>query len=425
MSGKSSKAKKALPSSASLAVQDSASATPIQKAAFDPLQAQGTSVQQLPSFYHFTLPLTMSSSSTSSRPPHSGLGSLSASASISVSTPPTTRQLPTPATTQRRKSNRLLTRGATRQKVKSVPVPGLHVVSPQTGLQSAATTSSGGSIPTTVHPRPPPPPVASTSTGLKRKIEEEEIEAAAVDVLIGLPGITKQSLESMLKVANLLTASDPMHKLILSYVNNGHRHSFGMEVMNIVQFIREDDNLDFDKDPKFDNQFRMMLWHGTTPAAAAAILQEGFQTPIPKRQMFGTGIYFADQASKSANYCCIPHTIYHNEGDIGYLFLCDVLLGKTYNAKQPHHEYTAPPTATSRNGETLYFDSVKCTGEYIPDASENVYCGGSLMPIGKAVRNTLYPTYSVVHNEYVVYSAEKVKPKFLVKIKFRSSRFTN
>ncbi|ODM92984.1 Poly [ADP-ribose] polymerase 1 [Orchesella cincta] len=272
---------------------------------------------------------------------------------------------------------------------------------------------------------PPPPSIPTVTSGRKRRRPNGQIDPTAVDILIELPGIKKRNIRSHFFVARHVTESDPMHANILTYINNGQRHSYGIEVMDIVRVIRDEDNVEFDQDPNFNNQFRMLLWHGTTDDAVSSILMDGFKPPDLNGQMFGTGIYFADRASKSTNYCTFPHTIHQKAGEIRYLLLCDVLLGKTYNARYSHNNFTEPPTATTRSGETLYFDSVKCTGEYIPDEQENVFCKGSLMPIGKTVDNTTFQTYSVVHNEYVVYSGDKVKPKYLVKIKFCSSPITN
>lgn len=125
-----------------------------------------------------------------------------------------------------------------------------------------------------------------------------------------------------------------------------------------------------------------MLWHGTKAAFVAAILESGLQLPANNFQMFGSGIYFADRISKSANYCGSPCLqggtfcpVNQQDADIGYLFLCDVLLGQILGSTAAMNHLTAPPTG---------FDSVKGTGKLIPDPEWNKVDNGCTWPLGKA-----------------------------------------
>lgn len=110
-------------------------------------------------------------------------------------------------------------------------------------------------------------------------------------------------------------------------------------------------DFEFEHDEDKAAKFRMMLWHGTKSDCVAKILQSGIQNPPAKNQMFGTGIYFADRVSKSAQYC--PNTqkptapVAETEG---YLFLCDVLVGKMFNARKARNDATSPPSYVTKRG---------------------------------------------------------------------------
>ncbi len=164
----------------------------------------------------------------------------------------------------------------------------------------------------------------------------------------------------------------------------------------------------------------MMLWHGTKPTRVAPILRDGFRCPQTGNQMFGKGVYFTDRISKSAQYCnqnvycAIP-----NPGEIGYLFLCEVTIGECYNAKNAKKTYQSAPTVTRNDGSVITFDSVKCTGENVPDRQQQREIDGIIWPLGPTIKNTRFPTYTLSYNEFIVYNPEMVKIKYLVKVLFK------
>jgi len=63
-----------------------------------------------------------------------------------------------------------------------------------------------------------------------------------------------------------------------------------------------------------------LKFYGTTAQACNDIIQSGFRLPISKGQMFGPGIYFASESSKSAQ------ELYTKGSNM--LLVCEVLLGK-------------------------------------------------------------------------------------------------
>jgi len=70
----------------------------------------------------------------------------------------------------------------------------------------------------------------------------------------------------------------------------------------------------------------MLLWHGSRLTNFVGILSQGLRIAPPEAPvsgyMFGKGVYFADMASKSANYCFTNH-----QNNTGILLLCEVALG--------------------------------------------------------------------------------------------------
>ncbi len=84
----------------------------------------------------------------------------------------------------------------------------------------------------------------------------------------------------------------------------------------------------------------MQLWHGTKAANLLSIMSQGFM--IPKRggsiaitgRMFGDGLYFSDQSTKSLNYA----TGFWGGGRAArsFMLLNDVAMGKAYTPRGPH-----------------------------------------------------------------------------------------
>jgi len=62
-----------------------------------------------------------------------------------------------------------------------------------------------------------------------------------------------------------------------------------------------------------------LLWHGTKYGAVTEILHTGFRLPTHDNSMFGRGLYFASDSSKSWQYS-------HKHGS-NVILLCDVALG--------------------------------------------------------------------------------------------------
>ena len=114
-------------------------------------------------------------------------------------------------------------------------------------------------------------------------------------------------------------------------------------------------------------------FHGT--AAADMIVEKGFRLPKPNKQMYGPGIYFASDSSKSAQEM-------YTKGS-NTLLLCDVLLGRSLTVT------SAQPDITLQKLKAKNYDSVY------------------------AKRDTRQ-TGGVLYDEYIVYHVDQALPRFII-----------
>ena len=120
------------------------------------------------------------------------------------------------------------------------------------------------------------------------------------------------------------------------------------------------------------------LFHGTKNCNMAGILSRGLLI-APKSApvtgyMFGKGIYFADQSSKSAQYSLMWAS---NKRPIGYLFLADVALGRVKQESGPKYREEAPQGYHSVQG---------CAGQHL------------------------------VHNEFIIYKTSQCSLRYIAEI---------
>lgn len=146
---------------------------------------------------------------------------------------------------------------------------------------------------------------------------------------------------------------------------------------------------------KWEKSFKTLkhhreLWHGTTAGNVLSILRTGLICPpssdrkfAASGRMFGDGVYFSDQSTKSLNYATGTWS-----RDIGsgnpMMFLADVVMGREY--RPTVHDYNIPSNArTKRDEKGRPFNSINVRGGT---------CG---------VRN----------NEMIVWNTEQIKLTYL------------
>ncbi|CAD5230121.1 unnamed protein product [Bursaphelenchus okinawaensis] len=207
-----------------------------------------------------------------------------------------------------------------------------------------------------------------------------------------------------------LAKSVKAYKTIEKYLKNTHgptHKGYKMKLKNVFELEKEGG---FRSD--IDNH--QLLWHGSRLLNWFGILLKGLQIAPPEApitgHMFGKGIYFADCASKSANYCDAKH------GETGFLLLSQVALGTSQELKTAKYEASKMPEGIS---------STKGIGQMEPDSKkcEFLKIDGIKVkvPLGKIIEKENPDDYDLMYNEYIVYAREQVKLRYLVEIEFEAN----
>lgn len=140
-----------------------------------------------------------------------------------------------------------------------------------------------------------------------------------------------------------LPAADQEYARIVDFLGQTSRHGYAMRVRDIFEIAVPSERAAFDRNT-FGTSMVLRLTHGTNSANVRHILHEhgaGSGLRLPRSYtngwMFGPGLYFANIASKSAQYC---------RGRAGYprlMFLADVAVGKMYVAPRDMGAACAAP----------------------------------------------------------------------------------
>lgn len=168
------------------------------------------------------------------------------------------------------------------------------------------------------------------------------------------------------------------YKRIVEKVSGSHsrHHRFNVKVTDVFEV---EEMLGHDAfNP--NNVETMELFHGSRNENILSIMQSGLKikpkSAVHTGSMFGSGIYFASDVTKSANYCW---GFGHASEESYYMFICEVATGKIkdYDSAQPHLSSAPKP-----------FNSVR------------------------GVKGR-----SLLHDEHIVFNDNQVKIKFIVEFK--------
>lgn len=185
---------------------------------------------------------------------------------------------------------------------------------------------------------------------------------------------------------------------------HGRTHGFKLDLMEAFELDRENESTKF----KADVGGRRLLWHGSRMSNYVGILSQGLRIAPPEAPstgyMFGKGIYFADMASKSAQYC---HS--HLSDGVGLLLLCDVACGESYDLTNADYNASNLPAGKHCT------KGVGRTGPH--PKNEYVHSEGFTIPMGPASKTDAQHT-SLEYNEYIVYNTDQVRLKYLLKCRF-------
>lgn len=234
-------------------------------------------------------------------------------------------------------------------------------------------------IPRILPHRPDPEEVAILD--VKKADAEEELLLLMQDVFDLKGEVTSDIDHKYEALKTQIGFLDPLsseYQRIVSYVkkSESRHHDITVKINRIFQLDLQADSPRFN--PSTISPVRE-LFHGTRNSNILGISTKGLMV-APKNvpstgYMFGKGIYFADQSTKSTQYSVGRYTGGNGGKDNAFLFLADVAVGRMKEYQNSHYQDTAPQGYHSVKG----------------------VAGSSLL-----------------HNEYIVYNVNQARIRFVV-----------
>jgi len=202
---------------------------------------------------------------------------------------------------------------------------------------------------------------------------------------------------------SLVENKSPEHRLIAKYMVNG---SFSLDKVGSI--IRVNRHSETERIKQWaDVRDRKLLWHGSTNANFVGILSQGLKIAPAEAPaigwMFGKGLYFADNMSKSLGYT-------DQGAKDSFILLCEVVLGKLHT----------PETSFSTSKLPKGCMSTYAQGQQGPDYNQSVFLEDGLeVPCGPHISYENDPQHpKLVHySEFIVYDASQVRIRYLVHLK--------
>lgn len=184
---------------------------------------------------------------------------------------------------------------------------------------------------------------------------------------------------------SLNTCPDKMKEITDYYMktlNRGHTSS-KLRPVRVYNVVLEDMKAAFEKDGATMKDVRL-LWHGTRVFNILSILKNGMVVPKSggsihvTGRMFGDGLYFSNQSTKSLNYA-------HGYWDGGardnncFMFLCDVAMGNYHVPSGPSSQlhkhghdsiWAKPGKSGIQNDEMIVFRTSQVNIRYLVEFSD-------------------------------------------------------
>ncbi|KAK4185888.1 putative poly polymerase 2 [Podospora australis] len=197
----------------------------------------------------------------------------------------------------------------------------------------------------------------------------------------------------------------------------GATHGHHYQIENIFRIERQGEKDRFDNS-KFGklNQNRRLLWHGSRTTNFGGILSQGLRIAPPEAPvngyMFDKGIYLADMASKSANYCCS-----YQSNNTALLLLCEAELGDPMQ-ELVHSSYNAATTAKQQGMISTWGKGRTGPLKWKDASCVEPSLKGVMMPdTTVAPGNTGVAGASLIYNEYIAYDVSQVRLRYLFRVK--------
>ena len=165
---------------------------------------------------------------------------------------------------------------------------------------------------------------------------------------------------------NLLPERDEEYARIVDFLGRTARHGYAIRVRDVFAIAVPSERAAFDQST-FGRDMVLRLTHGTNNANVRHILHErgaGSGLRLPRSYtngwMFGPGIYFANIASKSAQYCRgranHPRMMFLADVAVGDMYLAPTDMGNTRAAPKGYHSVWGKAGHTKSWGGALAYD---------------------------------------------------------------------
>jgi len=195
-------------------------------------------------------------------------------------------------------------------------------------------------------------------------VQLDQLEAAVAALTVTVTNQPSSALGNVKINDADATAADKIRRMITACIG---RHGFSIRVSDVFEVEIPSERAKFNT-CKVGNE--QLLFHGTKAGNVRHIFNQGLIVPkyAASGRMFGDGIYFADQSSKSGQYCA------SNKSPL-MMLVAGVKLGNSFT-----------PTTTVNSAPSGY-DSISAKGGF---------------------------TSSLKNNEYIVYKTEQQTVRYLV-----------
>lgn len=210
-----------------------------------------------------------------------------------------------------------------------------------------------------------------------------------------------------------LNEGDGMYPILVDYLKNSMAptHNFKYEVLNIFEVNRQSEKDIYDAHTKKLHN-KTLLFHGTRVSNLVGIFNNGLLCDPSKiginvcvtGKMFGLGLYFANSASKSIQYCA-----YDTSDNIACLFVAEVALGKQLMKKN------ADVSLTAKNIPKGYHSTYGMGKSSFEEYDE--YDDNTRIPAGRLKKIPERSDCCLLYDEFIVYRDEQVNLRYIIKLK--------
>ncbi|EGP82505.1 uncharacterized protein MYCGRDRAFT_51199 [Zymoseptoria tritici IPO323] len=200
--------------------------------------------------------------------------------------------------------------------------------------------------------------------------------------------------------------------------SRGSTHGHEYKLLDVFRIERQGEIDRFERSHgKRTASDRRLLWHGSRSTNYGGILSQGLRIAPPEAPvsgyMFGKGIYLADMASKSANYCNS-----YASGGHALLLLCEAELGDPMQ-ELVDASYDAGDDALAKGLLSTWGQGAVGPALWKDASCVHPSLAGVQMPdtVTKPPGDTTVLDACLEYNEYICYNVDQVRLRYLLRVK--------